>query len=50
MFLSNEDGVKTVTVDYDTKKGEVEYDDEKINEEKIVKGIEQLGYTSRPIN
>ena len=50
VFLSNTDGVKTATVDYNSKRGEVEYDDEKINEEEIVKGVGELGFKSKPID
>lgn len=48
MFLSKTDGIKTATVDFDTKKGDIEYDDEEINEEKIVKGVGEVGYTLKP--
>lgn len=48
MFLSSTDGVKNVTVDYNTKKADVEYDDEKVKVEQIVKGVEELGYTAKP--
>jgi len=49
MFLSSTDGVQNVTVDYNTKKADVEYDDGKVNVEQIVKGVEELGYTAKPI-
>lgn len=44
MYLSNTEGVKNITVDYNTKKAEVEYDEEKIKELDIVKNIEELGF------
>ena len=48
MYLSNTDGVKSVSVDYNTKKAEVEYDDSKINDEGIAKNVEELGYKIKP--
>ena len=48
MFLSSTDGIKNVTVDYNTKKADVEYDDEKVDVDVIVKGVEELGYTAKP--
>lgn len=44
MVLQNTDGVINANVSYDTKKGEVEFDEEKTNIDKILKAIEQLGY------
>ncbi len=44
MYLSNTDGVTSVSVDYNAKKADVEYDDVKINEAGIKKAIEELGY------
>lgn len=48
MFLSSTDGIKNVTVDYNTKKADVEYDDAQVNTDQIVKGVEELGYTAKP--
>ena len=48
MYLSNTDGVKSVSVDYNTKKAEVEYDDAKINDDGISKNVTELGYTIKP--
>ena len=48
MYLSNTDGVKSVSVDYNTKKAEVEYDDAKINDDGIAKNVTELGYTIKP--
>jgi len=48
MYLSNTDGVKSVSVDYNTKKAEVEYDDAKINDEGVAKNVQELGYTIKP--
>lgn len=44
MYLSNTDGVKSVTVDYKTKRAEIEYDDAIINDEGIAKAVNELGY------
>lgn len=44
MVLQNTDGVINASANYDTKKGEVEFDEEKINIDTIIKAIEQLGY------
>lgn len=46
MLVSGMDGVKSVFVDYDKKKGEVEFDGAKVNKEAIVKVIAELGYTA----
>ena len=48
MYLSNTDGVKNVSVNYDAKKAEVEYDDTKINDSGIAKAVSELGYTIKP--
>lgn len=44
MVLQSTDGVLNASASYDSKKGEVEFDEEKTNLENIVKAIEQLGY------
>ena len=44
MYLSNTDGVASVSVDYNAKKADVEYDDAKIKEDGIKKAVEELGY------
>lgn len=44
MVLQNTDGVVNAFASYDTKKGEVEFDEEKTNTDAILKVIEQLGY------
>ena len=44
MVLQSTDGVINAAVSYDTKKGEVEFDEEKINVDSIIKAIDQLGY------
>lgn len=48
MYLSNTDGVSYVSVDYNTKKAEIEYDDAKISYEDISKAVEELGYKIKP--
>lgn len=48
MYLSNTEGVKSVSVDYNSKKAEVEYDDAKINDDGISKNVTELGYTIKP--
>lgn len=48
MYLSNTDGVKNVSVDYNSKKAEVEYDNSKISDEGIAKTVSELGYTIKP--
>ena len=44
MVLQNTDGIINASASYDTKKGEVEFDEEKIQTDGILKAIEQLGY------
>lgn len=48
MVLQNTDGVLNASASYDTKKGEVEFDEEKTNIDTILKAIEQLGYKANP--
>lgn len=47
MYLSNTDGVRSVSVDYNSKKAEVEYEEEKIKEADIIKNIEELGFKAK---
>lgn len=44
MLVSQIDGVKSVFVDYDSKKGIFEFDPAKVSKDKIIKEIEGLGY------
>jgi len=44
LVLQGTDGVVNASANYDSKKGEVEFDEEKTNIDAIVKAIEQLGY------
>lgn len=46
MLVSSMDGVANVFVDYEGKKGEVEFDPSKTTLEAIEKGIAELGYTA----
>ena len=48
MVLDNTGGVLNATADWDSKSGGVEYDDEKIKLEDILKVIEELGYKATP--
>lgn len=47
MYLSNTEGIKEVFVDYEKKKGEVEFDDEKITVDKIIQTVEELDYKAK---
>lgn len=44
MLVSQMEGVASIFVDYESKKGVVEFDPAKTSREKIVKEIEGLGY------
>ncbi|HAQ05493.1 MAG: Copper-translocating P-type ATPase CopA [Candidatus Azambacteria bacterium GW2011_GWB2_46_37] len=44
MLLSMQEGVTKASVDYDSKKGEVEYDPEKVKIEDLFKTVEEIGY------
>ncbi len=46
MLVSQMDGVKSISVDYEGKKGEVEFDSAKVTKDAIVKSIAELGYTA----
>ncbi|MDO8572553.1 MAG: heavy metal-associated domain-containing protein [bacterium] len=46
MLVSGMDGVKSIFVDYDKKKGEVEFDSAKVTKDAIIKSIAELGYTA----
>lgn len=48
MYLSNTEGVKGSSVDYDKKVAEVEYDNDKIKQEGVIKAIEEVGFTAQP--
>ena len=44
LFLSHTEGVKSAKVGWETKKGEVEYDETKVKDEDIIKVIEEAGF------
>ncbi len=44
MLVSSMDGVGSIFVDYETKKGTVEFDPAKVTKDQIIKAIEELGY------
>mgnify|MGYP001581621769 CR=1 FL=1 len=44
MLVSGLEGVKSSEVDYEGKKGVFEFESAKVNKEKIIKAIEELGY------
>ena len=44
MITSGVDGVKSSFVDYEGKKGTVEFDETKTSKEVIFKAVEELGY------
>lgn len=44
MLVSQMEGVKSIEVSYDAKKGTVEFDSTKVTKEQIVKAVEELGY------
>ena len=46
MLVSGMDGVKSIFVDYEGKKSEVEFDPSKVNKDQIIKSIGELGYTA----
>lgn len=46
MLTSQMEGVKSVEVSYEGKKGTFEFDSTKVKKEDIVKAIAELGYTA----
>jgi len=46
MLLENTEGVINSSADYEAKSGKVEYDEEKVNLDKIIEMIHELGYTA----
>ena len=50
MFLANTEGVGSVKVLFEEKKAEVEYDENKINDEKVIKVIEEAGFKAQAIS
>jgi P-type Cu+ transporter len=47
MLVSSMDGVGSVFVDYDSKKGDIEFDSSKSSQEAIFGAIEELGYKAK---
>ena len=47
MLVSQMDGVSSVTVDYEGKKGMFEFSPAKVTKEQIIKEIESLGYKAQ---
>lgn len=47
MFLANTEGVNSAKVSFDEKKAEVEYDENKVNDEQVIKAIEEAGFKAR---
>ena len=50
MFLANTEGVKSAKVSYEEKKAEVEYDENKVNDDKVIKAIEEAGFKAQVIS
>lgn len=44
MVLQNVEGVVNVSADYNAKKGEVEFDDEKVKFDDLMNSVADLGY------
>lgn len=44
MLVSQMDGVSSIFVDYNGKKGTVEFDPNKVTRDRIIKEIAELGY------
>ena len=48
MIFSNQNGIKNISVSYEGKSSEIEYDDQKTDVEGIEKMISELGYKATP--
>lgn len=44
MILESTEGVAKAHIDYNSKKGEVEFDESKVKLEDLLKGVADLGY------
>lgn len=44
MLVSQMEGVQSIFVDYNGKKGSIEYDPAKVSKEQITESIKELGY------
>ncbi len=47
MIVSSMDGVKSIFVDYNGKKGTVEFEETKVTKDQIIKSIAELGYVAK---
>ena len=50
MLVTQMDGVKSAFVDYEGKKGTIEFDPAKVTKEQIIQNISTLGYTASAPN
>ena len=50
MFLSNTEGISSAKVLFEEKKAEVEYDENKVNDDKVIKAIEEAGFKAQVIS
>lgn len=48
MLLSTQDGIQSANISWDTKSGEIEFDDSKISVEQIQKAVKDIGYFATP--
>lgn len=48
MVVQNLDGVVKASASWDNKNGEVEFDEDKVKLDDILKAIEELGYKATP--
>ena len=46
MLVSGMDGVKSIFVDYEGKKADVEFDPSKVTRDQIIKSIGEIAYTA----
>ncbi|MCH7730051.1 heavy-metal-associated domain-containing protein [Patescibacteria group bacterium] len=46
MLVTQMDGVKSAFVDYEGKKGTIEFDPAKVTKEQIIQNINTIGYTA----
>lgn len=50
MLVSQMDGVTNISVNYDKKSGDMEFDETKVKKEDIFKSIADLGYSAKEGN
>ncbi len=48
--LEDTEGVKSANTNYAKQQTEVEFDDEELDEKKIIEVVKQVGYTAHPIH